>query len=43
MLLHSLLPLLGVFSVIPALAQQAGTFLSAGNTQVSAMMVRMGT
>jgi hypothetical protein len=43
MLLHSLLPLLGVFFIIPALAQQAGTFHSAGNTQVSAMMVRMGT
>jgi hypothetical protein len=43
MILRSLLPLLGVFSIVPALAQQAGTFHVAGQTQVSAMMVRMGT
>jgi len=43
MILHSLLPLLGVLSIVPALAQQAGTFRVAGQTQVSAMMVRMGT
>jgi hypothetical protein len=43
MLLRSLLPLLGGFSIVPALAQQAGTFRVAGQTQVSAMMVRIGT
>jgi hypothetical protein len=43
MLLRSLLPLLGGFSAIPALAQQAGTFRVAGQTLVSAMMVRLGT
>jgi len=43
MLLHWLLPSLGVFSAVPTLAQQAGTFRVAGDTQVSAMMVRVGT
>ncbi|KAI9456745.1 copper radical oxidase variant A [Russula earlei] len=39
MLLHSLLLVLGVSAVVPALAQVAGTFQVAGNTQVSAMMM----
>ena len=43
MLLHWLLPSLGVLSAVPTLAQQAGTFRVAGDTQVSAMMVRVGT
>jgi len=43
MLLPWLLPFLGVFSAVPTLAQQAGKFLVAGDTQVSAMMVRVGT
>ncbi|KAH9979781.1 hypothetical protein BJV74DRAFT_857462 [Russula compacta] len=38
MLLHSLLFVLGISAVVPALAQ-AGTFHTAGNTQVSAMMM----
>jgi hypothetical protein len=43
MLRHWLLPFLGVFSAVQTLAQQAGTFRVAGDTQVSAMMVRVGT
>jgi len=43
MLLHWLLPSLGVLSAVPTLAQQAGTFRVAGDTQVSGMMVRVET
>ena len=39
MLLHSLIAF-GLSAAIPALAQNAGSFIDAGNTLVSAMMVR---
>jgi hypothetical protein len=37
-----LLLALGLSAVIPVLAQNAGTFQTAGDTGVSAMMVRLG-